>query len=194
MSMSKAALIAEIKSNFPSVTDASIAVAQAEDNNSVTWYVVNIFETGLSETNKKPTAFRKNVHFYVYKEGQGGEGAYYDRDEISNDVNNDVTAGSNSLSAMNKIFSSQSLRGRVSSAIMQAAYDVINEDVGTTNHAKRLLWAGQALSDVTTHVQIMMAFVALNATVQSAGGTASDNDLKYIVNSNINNACTILGI
>ena len=192
--MTKAQLISEIKAQFPSVTDGSIVVNQTEDANFVTWYIVNIFETGLSEENKKPVGYRQNIHFYVYKEGTGSEVAYYDRDEIRNDVNRDLTTGVNSLAAIYKIYNSSVMRSRIVAAIIQASFDVLNEAPSTTNHAKRLLWAGQALSDVTVHTTIMVSFVSLNATVQIAGGQATDNDLKYIVNSNIDNAILILGI
>lgn len=192
--MTKAQLIAEIKAQFTSVTDASIAVSQPEDGNLVTWYIVNLFETGFSEENKKPTASRRNIHFYVSKEGTIEETAHYDRDELRNEVDRDITTGSASLSAIFKIYNSSSIKSRVTAAILQASLDILNEAPETVNHAKRLLWAGQALSDATVHTTIMTSFVALNATVQAAGGLATDNDLKYIVNSNIDNAVTILGI
>jgi len=191
--MTKAELIEDIKRTCPAFNEKSITVAQDADSNDVTWYLASIFETGYSEENKKPTAYRRNIHFYVYKEGLAEEAAYYDRDELRNDVNRDFT-GSSSLSNINKIYNSNYLKSRVQSAIIQSSYDIINESITTKDHDKRLLWAGKALSTPSIFTEIMTSFVALNATVQAAGGLATDNDLKYIVNSNIDNAISILGI
>jgi hypothetical protein len=86
------------------------------------------------------------------------------------------------------------LKSRIQAAIIQASFDIINEGVEVAFHDKRLLWAGKALSTPSIYTDIMTAFVALNSTIQAAGGLATDNDLKYIVYSNIDNAINILGI
>jgi hypothetical protein len=191
--MVKAELIEDIKRTCPAFNEKSIVVVQEADSNDVTWYMASIFETGYSEENKKPTAYRRNIHFYVYKEGLAEEEAYYDRDELKNDVNRDFS-GSSSLSNIYKIYNSSYLKSRIQAAIIQASFDIINEAKEITIHDKRIMWAGKALSTPSIYTDIMTAFVALNATVQAAGGLATDNDLKYIVYSNIDNAINILGI
>lgn len=194
MALTKLQLINEIKLVCPSVTDESIVIAQPEDNNGVTWYIVNIFETGASEANRKPTASRRNIHFYVHNEGELDESAYYDRDEFINSANKDVASGSNTLDAIFRIFNSSAIKSRTQAAIILAAYDVINETSATSNHDKRLLWAGDVLINSEKHLNMMVSFISLNPTILAAGGLATDNDIKYVVNSNINNAITILAL
>lgn len=75
-------------------------------------------------------------------------------------------------------------------ACLKSAYDVLNEDVGTTNHADRLVWANVILSgdDAATRakVQAMMKYaIASNATIQADPDGASDNDILFVVASQL---------
>lgn len=120
--MNKTQLLAEIAAFYTDVGSASLL----DSLNNTNWYIITIFETGLSAKSKKPTGYRKNIHFYVYKEGTGSEAAYYDREELTNSVNSDIT-GDSSLYSINKIYASLIMRSRVQAAVAKAAQDVLNE-------------------------------------------------------------------
>ncbi len=75
-------------------------------------------------------------------------------------------------------------------ACLKAAYDVRNEDPGTTNHTARVAWANVILSgvdaDVDAKVQAHLRYaLASNATIQNALGASTDNDVQFVVNSQI---------
>src|SRR5512139_1017125 len=78
--------------------------------------------------------------------------------------------------------SSLTLRARTSVACVKAAQDILNEDPGTANHAQRVLWANQALSDATAMAEKMLWGVVGNSTIQTSGDAATDNDLQFVVN------------
>lgn len=80
-------------------------------------------------------------------------------------------------------------------AILVAAKDIKAEDAGTDNHANRIVWADDVLSGVEStvhtkvHEQIRYA-AATNATMQANPTGLSDNDIQFIVNSNIDTFAT----
>lgn len=78
------------------------------------------------------------------------------------------------------------LHKKVARAIDKAARDVIAEDPGTANHAQRLRWAEAMRADVDKireEAHRVMPLVLDNPTVSSAGNTATDNDVQFVVNS-----------
>ena len=86
---------------------------------------------------------------------------------------------------------SGTLRAKFIAACLKAAYDILNEDGGTANHANRLVWANVILKGTVAEVEAKAAehlryAMASNATLQSACEEATDNDVQYIVNSQIN--------
>jgi hypothetical protein len=255
--MTKIQLLAEIAAFYTDVGTAS----QIDSLNNTNWYIITVFETGLSAKSKKPTGYRKNLHFYVYKEGTGSEAAYYDREELSNSVNSDIT-GDSSLYSINKIYSSLIMRSRVQAAVAKAAQDVLNEAypfsalssnaatgqknvivgsggsfyVGkqvvisdslasetntiasinsntltmTTNLAatyttansalvtfkdnkERQKWAGNALIAPDNYTLAMTNFVALNPSIQAVGGSCTDNDIQFVINSYVTKHAVALG-
>ena len=75
-------------------------------------------------------------------------------------------------------------------ACLKTAYDVLNEDGGTTNHADRLTWANVVLGgeEVATKgkvSQMMKYAIASNATLQANPHGVSDNDILFIVASQL---------
>lgn len=90
---------------------------------------------------------------------------------------------------------SGTLRAKFIAACLKAAYDIVNEDGGTANHANRLIWANAVLLGTKAaveeksleHIRYAMAS---NATLQAAGEAATDNDVQYIVNSQIDTFAT----
>lgn len=75
-------------------------------------------------------------------------------------------------------------------ACLKTAYDVLNESGSTTNHADRLTWANVILGSdeaaTKTKVHQMMKYaIASNATLQANPTGAADNDILYIVASQL---------
>jgi hypothetical protein len=80
-------------------------------------------------------------------------------------------------------------------ACLVASYAIVNEDGGTSNHANRLLWANDILggdaASVRSKVEAHMKYtIASNATLQASPTDVSDNDIQFIVNSQINTFAT----
>jgi hypothetical protein len=74
------------------------------------------------------------------------------------------------------------LRQRVQVAIESAAYDVINEDPATANHANRIIWANTALNNPERLTAIEMSLVVQNPAIAAAGDNATDGDIQFVVN------------
>ncbi len=87
------------------------------------------------------------------------------------------------------------LKAKFMGACLKAAYNILNEDAGTSNHANRVTWANVILSGTVAEaeasaLQHLRYAMASNATLQSAGDAATDNDVEFIVNSQINTFAT----
>lgn len=80
-----------------------------------------------------------------------------------------------------------SFKNRIAAAVAKASYDILNEDPGTASHAERVVWAKASMKDPTTVTDQMVWTVVQNATIQSSGLDSTDNDIQFVVNSNINN-------
>lgn len=83
-----------------------------------------------------------------------------------------------------------SLQARFMAACLVAAKDIVAEDPGTANHAERVAWAEaiqQGGEDTLTSsaLEILRFAAASNATLQSAGEAATDNDIQFIVNTEL---------
>lgn len=82
------------------------------------------------------------------------------------------------------------LKAKFIAACLKASYAIVNEDAGTSNHANRMTWATAVLNGTVAEVEAL-AFqhlryaIASNATLQAAGDTATDNDVEFITNSQI---------
>ena len=87
------------------------------------------------------------------------------------------------------------LKAKFVGACLVAAYNILNEGVGTENHANRLTWANVVLNGTVAEVeekvmQHLRYAIASNATLQAAGEGATDNDVQFIVNSQLNTFAT----
>jgi len=189
--MTEIALLADLATIFKTVDTAS--VLEAEDSQGITTMLVNVFEEGKSEAGQKPTGQRRNIKYYVYLRGQGGEAAYYMQGEPFNGSQRDVAIVAPTLDGIHKIYQSATLRQRTSAAILDAAFDIVNEAGSVTDHAKRIKWASDSVQDLPTMLNVMMTFICQNASVQSSGGLASDNDISWIINSSIAFTFELLG-
>ena len=74
------------------------------------------------------------------------------------------------------------LRTRTQVAISNAAYNVLNEDPGTANHANRIVWANNALDNPERMMSLEMSLVVQNPTIQAEGDNAADSDIQFVVN------------
>jgi len=83
---------------------------------------------------------------------------------------------------------SEPLRQRLTAAFTDAARDIINEALNTPNYANRRAWAQWILADATSAEVFAGQHqwrLLLNATVAAAGEAVTDNDLQYVVVSEI---------
>ena len=80
------------------------------------------------------------------------------------------------------------LRKQVSTALHIAAVNVRNEDSQTANHARRLQWSKQVLSQggIDSMATAMIWSVLENATIQANPAAATDSDVQFVVNSLVN--------
>jgi hypothetical protein len=76
-------------------------------------------------------------------------------------------------------------------ATVVAAGDIITEDPGTANHVDRLNWAHFVMGNSVMAYEVMKWPVAANPAIQTSvqedptGNSVSDNDVQFVVNSNI---------
>jgi len=90
-----------------------------------------------------------------------------------------------SLLSVYNLKANAEFKARVASSVAKAAYDVLNESPGTTNHAARVVWAKAAMKDAAPVAEQMLWTIVQNATIQSSGTASTDNDIQFVVNSNI---------
>lgn len=123
----KAQLIAEIQAMY-TIVGIPFEVSSSDEHvpEQVNSYSVIVYESGLSEVNKKPILRSKYLNFIVHNEYQPQEAAYYIENEPSNDVDTDITSDG-SLDSIHKLYNSVSIRGRVQAAVAIAAQDILNE-------------------------------------------------------------------
>lgn len=75
---------------------------------------------------------------------------------------------------------------RFLAARVEACWNVLNEDPGTTNHADRLAWSESILDDYEDHAQREWTRFLSNTTIQTSGSASTDNDIQFVVNSMLN--------
>lgn len=76
-----------------------------------------------------------------------------------------------------------------------AAGQILNESAGTANHANRLVWAKAMLSHDASSVaarvmQMIRLALGTNATFQGSPLTATDGDVQFIVNAQVDTLAT----
>jgi hypothetical protein len=175
----KTQLLADLATMYVGI--GTPAADTGDPTNGVTKYIVNVVEFGLSEESTKPTAYRKNVTFYVYHEGQGDEKAGYERMEPTNSSNTNVASEAvGSLYAFNKVYSSAELRKRVQGWVVKTSIIIMGELDTVPNHAIRLAWARDAIKDPAKYVSPFMCYIAASTDVQEAGNASADADLAWI--------------
>lgn len=79
---------------------------------------------------------------------------------------------------------------QIAGACLSCATDIENEDVGTENHANRIVWADRVKVNPLVEARNFLIPVCENATIAAALPDAVDGDVKYVVASNINTYAT----
>jgi len=78
------------------------------------------------------------------------------------------------------------------SANLTNSYTVGNgAKVTFKDDVERQQWASNAMLSPDVYTLAMANFVALNPTILAAGGEATDNDIQYVVNSNVNKIASV---
>lgn len=179
----KSELLAELTSDYKKVGTPELQETyDFGGGDSTNWYLVNVIEVGQSE-GATPIAKKRNIHFYVYNEGEVDEEAYYTEDEPTAVLDKVITTGTGSLSDLSKIYNSRQLRDRARIQIFKSAQAINWEDVGTANHAERLKWAVDALKDSDTYLDTFMGLLALDSTIQTNGVDSTDANIETVINS-----------
>jgi hypothetical protein len=80
-----------------------------------------------------------------------------------------------------------SLRKKIAVALHKAATDIAVEDPQTANHPQRLAWARRVISDPVGWSEKAVWTIMQNGVIAAAPTTAADNDVQFVVNSNIAN-------
>jgi len=173
--MTKTELLAEIAAFYDYVgTEFVITSSDEHESTTMTYYNVIVYETGLSENNKKPVLKSKYIGFVVYDEGGGSEAAYYIENELTNEVNKDITT-TGSLLDIYKIYTSDVMRGRVQAAVAKAAESILNE-----SYASSLLTADASSSQANVTVADGSLFWVGKEVVISDTSNSEDATIQSI--------------
>ncbi len=78
------------------------------------------------------------------------------------------------------------LRQRFRAARLKAAWNVVNEDPQTANHAARSAWANKIILNYEADLDVEYRFICSNPTIQVSASASTDNDLEYVTASFIN--------
>lgn len=141
-------------------------------------YLFHRLETGLDQDGS-PVAHKAFTVFYVWKEGDGAEEAFYEDIAAVNTVDKSLLGGK--LQTIAALFASTLLRSRVRGALVKSSFQIA-EEVGTTpNHAARIKWAFNAMKDVETFLSVVMCSLCSKSSIKD--GTATDNDIQGYVNA-----------
>lgn len=174
--MTKAELLADIAAKAGGEV---LATELVETVGSVNRYLTNVFTTG-TDADGGPIAQKRTVSWYVYDEGGASEAAYYgDRHWQNPERRNIVGSGLDEIEA---IYRNEHLRIRVTG--------VICNGIRANGGAVATAWAAGSGGVLN----VFMAWVASNATIQANGGAATDSDLEYVVLTEAwSNVATALG-
>ena len=172
-------LVADLSSKYFAI-DATPSVVEVEDSKGVTWMSVNVLENGISENERVPIAYRKNIPYYVYHRGLLDEQAWYSQSEPTNSSATDISSATASFLAYTKLYEGQLLRRRILGWIMLTLMNVLDEADTVTHHSMRVKWAQDALKDPSKYLNAFMCFIAMSPDVRVLGNAAADSDLTWL--------------
>jgi len=84
------------------------------------------------------------------------------------------------------VVADSTLRKKITVAVQKAATDIVNEDPQTAQHSQRLAWARAVLRDPVVWSGKVVWVILQNPTIAAAPASATDNDVQFVVNSNVN--------
>lgn len=185
--MTKSELLLQLSQKYLVVRTPEIVQAATD---GILTYRVSFFETGKTPK-EKPSGLWNSVQFYVFHEGQGDESAYYMRGAEQPEAQNTLVS-SGTLAEINRVYFSPDMRAIIRGAMLTAAQAVRWEAEATPNHAKRAQLAAAMMHDSELYIGLFAAFIALDTTIQAAGGAVTDAQILNVVIANLDWAATIL--
>jgi hypothetical protein len=78
------------------------------------------------------------------------------------------------------------LEQRFKAGRLKSAWDVLNEDAETPNHAQRLVWANKIIDDYEADSKKEFRRFLSNVTIQANKNQSTDNDILFVISSFIN--------
>jgi hypothetical protein len=178
MSFTEAQLLADLATVYFAV-DATPTVLQAADSKNVTWLQVNVLEIGLSEKDKKPIGYRKNVLYYVYNRGIGGEAAYYTYDQPINTSAKDVTISVSNYQNIAALHDSDVLQQRTLTAILMSCNSIFQETVTSTT-SLTIGTGSQSLTVTTgTPAGSVQFYIGQQLIISNSTNTMTGNVTSY---------------
>jgi hypothetical protein len=185
--MTKAELLSQLSAKYLVVRAPEIVQAATD---GIATYRISFFETGKTPK-EKPSGLWNSVQFYVFREGQGDEAAYYMRDAEQPEAQNTLVS-TGTLADVNRVYFSPVMRATIRGAMLTAAQAVRWEAEATPNHAKRAQLAAAMIQDTESYIGMFAAFVALDNAIQAAGGAVTDAQVQNVVIANFEWAAIIL--
>jgi len=82
-------------------------------------------------------------------------------------------------------YQSATLRKRLEGACLKVANDIINEAANTPNHLARMVWAKAIFLAPSRQIDLLINPIVLNPTIYAAGEGCTDDDLEYVVVSEV---------
>ena len=166
--------------------DPTSTVVEVQDSKGITWMNVNVFEDGISENERVPTSYRKNISYYVFHRGLPDEEAWYSQTEPTNTSDTDISTPTATLLSYSKLYNGGLLRQRILGWILKTIMDVLAESTGVAHHSMRVKWANDALQNPSKYLNAFMCYIAMSDDVRLAGNSVSDANLlwlAYMVNN-----------
>jgi len=139
-------------------------------------YLSNVLTVG-AENDAAPIGQIYSIYFLVKDEGEAGEIAYYLGNGFKNLMDRNPTGST--LTAIYGIFNNSVLRERVIAGITKVIR-LKTESPATPTDADNKVAQAFALN-LNGLADLFMGYVASNATIQANGGSATDSDLEYVI-------------
>ena len=83
------------------------------------------------------------------------------------------------------VVTDSTLRKKIAVALHKAATDIAMESRSTENNSQRVAWARRVFADPVGWAERTVWTVMQNSTIAANPAAATDNDVQFVVNSNI---------
>lgn len=176
--MKETDIIAEINKNYV----AADTPIEQETSYGISWMIINVLEVGKTADGTLPIAKKRNIAYYVKNRGQADEEAWFMGNLINTSSEDPVTASKIGNELTSALYKNEILRDKVLGQICSSARAIFWEDALTVNHAERIALAIKVLTNTDLYVKTFMAFIALDDTIRSVGGKATDIQIENVIN------------